>query len=73
MSLSNCTFKKSDFMTVVIKKSDSKEKKQKKMSLLQRTSLRPKQKSFMKFCGALKGVFKEDAVTIQRKLRDEWL
>jgi len=72
MSLSNCIFKKSDFMTVVIKKSDSKEKKQQKINLLQRTPLQRKQKNFMKFCGALKGVFKEDAVVIQRKLRDEW-
>ena len=60
-------------MTVVIKKSDSKEIKQKTINRLQRTSLKSKQKSFMKFCGALKGVFKEDTVAIQRKLRDEWL
>ena len=72
MSLSNCTFKKSGFMTVVIKRSDSKEEKQQKINRLQRTPLKSKQKSFMKYCGALKGVFKEDAVAIQRKLRDEW-
>ena len=59
-------------MTVVIKKSDSKEKKQEKINQLQKRSSRSKEKSFMKFCGALKGVFKEDAVAIQRKLRDEW-
>jgi hypothetical protein len=59
-------------MTIVIKKGDSKEKNQKKLDLLQKRSLKRKQKSFMEFCGALKGVFKEDAVVIQRKLRDEW-
>ena len=72
MSLGICIFRKMNFMTVVIKKSDSKEKNQKKINLLQTTTLQHKQKSFMKFCGALKGVFKEDAVVIQRKLRDEW-
>ena len=59
-------------MTIVIKKSDSKERKQEKLDRLQKSQPKRKQKSFMKFCGALKGVFKEDAVVIQRKLRDEW-
>ncbi len=59
-------------MTIVIKKGDSKEKNQEKLNRLQKKPLKRKQKSFMKFCGALKGVFKEDAVVIQRKLRDEW-
>lgn len=59
-------------MTVVIKRNDSKEIKQKKLNSLQNNSSKGKQKSFMKFCGALKGVFKEDAVVIQRKLRAEW-
>ena len=57
-------------MTIVIKKGDSKEINQEKINRLQKKST--KQKSFMEFCGALKGVFKEDAVVIQRKLRDEW-
>lgn len=59
-------------MTIVINKSDSKEIKQKKLDTLQKNSLKRNPKSFMKFCGALKGVFKEDAVDIQRKLRAEW-
>jgi len=59
-------------MTIVIKRSDSKETKQKKLDTLQRRSLKRNPKSFMKYCGALKGVFKEDAVVIQRKLRSEW-
>ena len=59
-------------MTIVIKKGDSKEKNQEKLNRLQKKSLRRKRKSFVELCGALKDVFKEDAVAIQRKLRDEW-
>ncbi len=59
-------------MTIVIKKEDSKEEKQKKLNRLQKLPSKRKEKSFMEFCGVLKGVFKEDAVLIQRKLRDEW-
>ncbi len=59
-------------MTIVIKKNDSKEEKQEKLNRLQKRSLKRKQKSFMELCGALKGIFKEDAVVIQRKMRDEW-
>lgn len=59
-------------MTIVIKKGDSIEKKQEKLDLLQKKSSKRKQKSFAELCGSLKGVFKEDAVVIQRKLRDEW-
>lgn len=57
-------------MTIIIKKGDSKEKNQKKINLLQKEGLN--KKSFTRFCGALKEVFKEDAVAIQRKLRNEW-
>lgn len=71
MSLGNCNFKKIGAMTVIIKKGDSIEKKQEKLNLLQKKS-KPKPKSFSEFCGSLKGVFKEDAVLIQRRLRDEW-
>ena len=59
-------------MTIVIKKGDSKEKTQEKLNRLQKKSSKAKQKSFTELCGSLKGVFKEDAVVIQRKLRDEW-
>lgn len=59
-------------MTTVIKRTDTKVTKQKKLALLQKKASNRKPKSFMKFCGALKGVFKEDAVVIQRKLRAEW-
>ncbi|MEO8111292.1 MAG: hypothetical protein ABI594_14715 [Ginsengibacter sp.] len=59
-------------MTVVIKKEDPIEKKQEKLNLLQKKSLNKKQKTFTELCGSLKGVFKEDAVVIQRRLRDEW-
>jgi len=59
-------------MTIVIKRGDSKEQNQKKLNLLQKESLDKNKKSFMRFCGALKDVFKEDAVAIQRRLRDEW-
>lgn len=59
-------------MNIVIKKGDSKEKNQDKLNRLQKKSLGRKQKSFVELCGALKDVFKEDAVVIQRKLRDEW-
>lgn len=59
-------------MTIVIKRTDTKEAKQKKLDKLQKISLKRNSQSFMKFCGALKGVFKEDAVVIQRKLRAEW-
>ncbi len=58
-------------MTVIIKKGDSIKKKQEKLNLLQKESKR-KQKSFSELCGSLKGVFKEDALVIQRRLRDEW-
>lgn len=59
-------------MTIVIKKGDSKEENQKKINGLQKKRYKSKQKSFTELCGSLKGVFKEDAVVIQRKLRDEW-
>lgn len=59
-------------MTIVIKRGDSKEKNLNKLNRLQQNSSKRKQKSFIQFCGALKGVFKEDAIVIQRKLRDEW-
>lgn len=59
-------------MTIVIKKGDSKEKNQEKLDRLQKKSLKRNQKSFLELCGSLSGVFKEDAVVIQRKLRDEW-
>ena len=53
----NCIFKKINFMTIVIKKGDSKEKAQEKLNRLQKKSLKSKQKSFTELCGSLKGVF----------------
>ena len=59
-------------MTVVIKRGDSKEVIRKKLAKLQNTSSVKKQKTFKELCGSLKGVFKEDAVKLQRKWRSEW-
>ena len=59
-------------MTIVIKKGDSREVMKKKLSKLQRTTLDKGQKSFSELCGSLKGVFKDDAVKLQRKWRSEW-
>jgi len=59
-------------MTIVIKKSDSKEVVNKKLAKLQHISSIKKQKTFKELCGSLKGVFKEDAVKLQRKWRSEW-
>ena len=59
-------------MTVVIKKSDSKAVMKKKLNTLRNLPPLKKQRSFKELCGALKDVFKEDAVLLQRKWRSEW-
>lgn len=59
-------------MTVIIKKGDSKEVMKRKLDKLQKASSIKKQKTFTELCGSLKGVFKEDAVELQRKWRSEW-
>ena len=59
-------------MTIVIKKNDSKEIMKKKLKRLQNHPPLQKQKTFKQFSGVLKGVFKEDAVELQRKWRSEW-
>lgn len=59
-------------MTVILKKGESKAEIQMKLNNLQKSYSNRKQKSFTALCGSLKGIFKEDAVVLQRKLRDEW-
>ena len=59
-------------MTIVIKKGDSKEVMQKKLSKLPTITPAKSEKTFSELCGSLKGVFKEDAVKLQRKWRSEW-
>jgi hypothetical protein len=59
-------------MTIVIKRSDSKVVMKKKLAKLEIYSSTKKQKTFKELCGSLKGVFKEDALKLQRKWRDEW-
>ena len=63
---------KKEFMTIVIKKSDSKEQMKRKLKKLQNHASLPQQKTFKELSGALKGVFKEDALELQRKWRCEW-
>lgn len=63
---------KKEFMTIVIKKSDSKEQMKRKLKKLQNHASVPQQKTFKELSGALKGVFKEDALELQRKWRSEW-
>ncbi len=59
-------------MTIVINRGDSKEVIKRKLAKLQNVSSAKKQKTFKELCGSLKGVFKEDAVKLQRKWRSEW-
>ncbi len=59
-------------MTIVINRGDSKEVIKRKLAKLQNVSSAKKQKTFIELCGSLKGVFKEDAVKLQRKWRSEW-
>ncbi len=59
-------------MTIVIKKTDSKDTIRKKLERLQKHSVIKKERIFKELCGSLKGVFKEDAVKLQRKWRNEW-
>ncbi len=59
-------------MTIVIKRSDSKEVMQKKLSQLRSITTAKDKKTFTDLCGSLKGAFKEDAVKLQRKWRSEW-
>lgn len=59
-------------MTIVIKRGDSKAVIKSKLEKLHNVSSAKNQKTFKELCGSLKGVFKEDAVNLQRKWRSEW-
>ena len=59
-------------MTVIIKRTDSQDTIRKKLEKLHKNNPAEKEKSFKQLCGSLKGVFKEDAVELQRKWRNEW-
>ena len=72
LSVTKIVSLKKGFMTIVIKKSDSKEQMKRKIKKLQKHASIPQQKTFKELSGALKGVFKEDALQLQRKWRSEW-
>lgn len=55
-------------MVTIIKKEDSREEIEKKLKKMKITSKKPFEAH--KFCGIMKS--DQDAVAIQRRLRDEW-
>lgn len=57
-------------MITKISKKDSKEEIRKHLEKIERNKSRDKGFDAYKFCGAIK--FKEDGLSIQRRLRDEW-
>ena len=57
-------------MITKISKKDSKEEIKKHLEKIERRKSRDKGFDAFKFCGAVK--FKEDGMTIQKKMRDEW-
>jgi predicted ferric reductase len=57
-------------MITKISKKDSKENIKKNLEKIERQKSKNKGFDAYKFCGAIK--FKEDGLTIQKRLRDEW-
>ncbi|HEV8080875.1 MAG TPA: hypothetical protein VGP43_09190 [Chitinophagaceae bacterium] len=58
-------------MTIVIKKSDSKETMQKKLEQAENHAKELRRKEIYALCGALKGKITKDPVKLIRKMRDE--
>jgi len=57
-------------MITKINKKDSKEEIKKHLEKMERHKSRDKGFDAYKFCGAVK--FKEDGLSLQKKMRDEW-